>query len=246
MASLKSRIVAIKIYDDHLLDQIGFDDCNPQSNGEYHLLDKIIQSDDFVLDIGANCGEWSKRALAKGAEVIAFEPVEQEFEELKKIDNQKFKSYQIALSDKDSTQTFYVCTKPLERGGSSFFRNNAHWNKISVPTRSLDSFMEEHKINHIDFAKIDTEGAEADILYGSRCTLTNQNISCVQFEYGGTYPDANKTLREVYEYLTGLNYKVYRVVSDGLIHISRWHNELENSLYSNYVACASNIELATY
>jgi len=126
---------------------------------------------------------------------------------------------------------------------SSFFRSPPHWNKISVPTRSLDSFTKEHNINHIDFAKIDTEGAEANILYGGKNMVSNQNISCIQFEYGGCYPDANKTLYEVYQYLTAFGYKIYRIIDDGLIYINEWNNKIENSLYSNYLAHSCNIEL---
>lgn len=128
---------------------------------------------------------------------------------------------------------------------SSLFRNWSDWKTITVPTRSLDSFILEHQIGYIDFAKIDTEGAEANILFGSKHILSRQNIGCIQFEYGGCYPDAGKTLYEVYHYLTGYGYKIYRLVSDGMVRIDKWHDELENSLYSNYIAHAPNVNFVS-
>ena len=133
------RTITIDIQTNNLLlKDVGFDNCDPKTNGEYNILDKLICSSDFVLDVGANCGEWSKRALDNGAHVIAFEPVPHEFDVLKKINNPNFKCHQIALNDKDGVETLYVCTKPLEKGMSSFYRSPEHWNKISVQTRSLD------------------------------------------------------------------------------------------------------------
>lgn len=243
MKSTLKREIKITVYADSLLDNEGFNNCDPKSNGEYNFLTQAINADDLVLDIGANCGDWSQQALARGAKVIAFEPVPHEFEELKKINNTNFTAYNFAINDRDGMETFYVCTKPLERGGSSLFRHHAHWDKITTPTRSLDTFIEEQQFNHIDFVKIDTEGAEANILYGSKNTLIAQKISCIQFEYGGTYPDANKTLKEVYFYLTELEYKIYRIVKGGLIYINKWHEELENNRYSNYVAFAHYITI---
>lgn len=232
----KNSMENIKIYENHLMDNIGFDDCNPITNGEYNILNKIIQPSNFVFDIGANCGDWSNQALERGANVVAFEPVPHEFDKLQQINNPKFKAYQFALNDKDETHELHVCVKPLEKGMSSLFRNWDDWKTISVATRSLDSFIEENKIEYINFAKIDTEGAEANILYGASKTLTNQNIGYIQFEYGGCYLDANKTLYEIYQYLTKFDYKIYRIVSDGIIHIDAWNDKLENYLYSNYIA----------
>jgi len=79
------RLIEVEVkINDHSFDETGFNNCDPKTNGEYNILDKIIYDSDLVFDIGANCGEWSKRALDKGASVIAFEPVPHEFEELKK------------------------------------------------------------------------------------------------------------------------------------------------------------------
>ena len=106
---------------------------------------------------------------------------------------------------------------------------------------TLDSFCKQHKINHIDFLKIDTEGSELNVLKGAHTMLKNHNINVIQFEYGGTYPDANITLEQVYNFLAELEYDIYRIVNDGLIHVDSWHTQLENNQYSNYLAVAQSI-----
>ena len=46
--------------------------------------------------------------------------------------------------------------------------------------------------------KIDVEGAELDVLLGAKELLNKGHIDYLQFEYGGTFVDANVTLRQVF------------------------------------------------
>ena len=107
-----------------------------------------------------------------------------------------------------------------------------------MKTITLDSFCKKNQILHIDFLKIDTEGSELGVLLGAHNLLTNKQIEIIQFEYGGTYPDAGITLKEVYNLLEKNGYRVFRIIPNGLIQISRWRDALENARYSNYLAIA--------
>ena len=51
-------------------------------------------------------------------------------------------------------------------------------------------------VKEIDFLKIDVEGFELAVIQGSKNMLAS-GIKCVQFEYGGTYHDANTTLQQI-------------------------------------------------
>jgi phenylpropionate dioxygenase-like ring-hydroxylating dioxygenase large terminal subunit len=67
-------------------------------------------------------------------------------------------------------------------GEHSFVFKGGKKNFIDVPTTSLDKFISENKIKRIDFLKMDCEGAEYEILFGSR-PETLRKISRISMEY---------------------------------------------------------------
>jgi GTPase SAR1 family protein len=52
---------------------------------------------------------------------------------------------------------------------------------VEAQGRSLDSFCEEHSINHIDFIWMDTQGAEREVLAGMKDSYVN--IDYIYTEY---------------------------------------------------------------
>lgn len=54
-------------------------------------------------------------------------------------------------------------------------------NSVEVETKTLDSFCKEHKIKHIDFLWMDTQGAEGKIFNGAKRML--KNVDYVYTEY---------------------------------------------------------------
>jgi len=218
----------------------GYDNCNMMTNGESLLLAEFAESK-VVFDVGANKGEWSKIFLAAApkAQIYAFEPVPQIFTQLSsKLQNTTVRSFNLALSNVSharKTIHFY----PKETGMSSLYKRTGvrlSSNAITIQTVRLDDFCRENGIHHIDFLKIDTEGSEWDVIQGASTLFANRAIGAVQFEYGGTYKDANITLEQVYQYLTAQGYEVFRITSEGLVPIRAWRPALENYRYSNYLA----------
>ncbi len=59
----------------------------------------------------------------------------------------------------------------------------------SVSLRSLDSFVEEHGIESIDFIKIDVQGAERDIFRGGKKALQNTCFIVSEIEFIPIYKD---------------------------------------------------------
>jgi hypothetical protein len=68
--------------------------------------------------------------------------------------------------------------------------------------------------------------------------LKERSISLVQFEYGGTYPDAGITLKEVFDLLRSYGYEVHRILPDGLVRIPKWRDVHEDYQYANFLAVA--------
>jgi FkbM family methyltransferase len=229
------------------IDNIGFDNCDPQTNGEYALIPYLIRPGDIVFDIGANKGTWSRNVLSivSPVRIYSFEPVADTFAVLKdNLGDSRASLHNVAISDSDGGKTFFYYNQSSQSAElSSFYRRSFSIEQrlrikpipIPVRTRTLDSFCKEHLIPYIDFLKIDTEGAELDVLRGAFELLRERKIKTIQFEYGGTYPDAGITLRQVCQLLSSYGYTIFRILPDGLVHIRRWHDSLENNLYSNYL-----------
>lgn len=232
----------MRIYPQHAQNsEAGLNNSNMATNGEYLLLKNYLKPHQVIFDVGASIGEWSREILhlQPTAQLLAFEPLPEVFAELSK--NCKCQTYNLALSDQEGKVDFFSYHSHSQLSGL-FHRPIVDQllheppQIISVEQTTLDFFCSAHRIEKIDFLKIDTEGAELKVLLGAQNLLNSHRIDAIQFEYGGTYLDAKITLREVLQLLTHHGYSVFRILPDGLMHISHWEDRLESMQYSNYFA----------
>lgn len=235
----------VSVYDDiEPYRSLNFNNPNPKSNGEECIVRNFIKDNDIVFDIGANKGDWSDcvKKYVSNVNIYAFEPMVNVFQNLKNSNkSQTMHCFNCAISNKIGSRLFYYYSH--HDGCSGFFerKNVSHLigevsNTLSVPTTTLDSFCDENEIERINFLKIDTEGAELEVLQGSQELLRAKKIDHIQFEYGGTYPDAGITLRQVLEIFFDSGYYVFRELPDGLVWVKEWTESRENLYYSNYFA----------
>lgn len=225
------------------------------ATGEINLIRCLINKGDVVFDVGANCGDWTRAVLAHTSpkKIYAFEPIPAVADAFKQhIDNDCVSLYELAVSNTCGSFPFfyYPSQEGLWEDGvlSSLYRRarvedlfKVDGYEINVPTVTLDEFCAEHQVDSIRFLKIDTEGAEYDILQGAKALLLAQKIDFIQFEYGQTYTDSKRTLKEVYEFLTQCGYVIFKVHRNGIIHVKRWFDLLEDFYQSNFVAVSAEI-----
>ena len=250
----QEKIVGISIKTDSpAFDSTGYNNDNIMTNGEFNVLTKIVKKGDVIFDVGANKGNWSKFVLEKNPDVkiFAFEPVPETFHILENnVKGQNAVLYNLAISNEDKQKTFYHWANSSESGElSSLYRRheverrmNIAVRPIAVQSRTLDSFCKENSINHIDFLKIDTEGAELDVLNGAAKLLDSKSICTIQFEYGGTYRDSGITLKQIFELMQRKGYQIFRIIENGLLHIPSWRDALENYQYANYIATEAKLK----
>lgn len=151
-----------------------------------HLIKKgfFVSSPLVVLDAGARGGfEDHWKWFGNQVRLIGFEPNEKECEKLNDDHKKNNKEYHpIALGAEKGKRILYLYS---HRPSSSFYKPNVKLlqrfpdyrnakieGKCLVAATDLDSFISERGIGAIDFMKIDTEGAEYDILHGGKKTLS--------------------------------------------------------------------------
>lgn len=135
---------------------------------EYWLPEHIDPK--VILDIGGNVGITSIYLANRfpNAQIFTFEPIKENFQVLSKnvASFPNITGLNIALSDEDGQKQLIHSPEPHNFGGFSFFQREAAGDatKITVATRRPESILKELGVAHVDLIKIDTEGAEYDIL----------------------------------------------------------------------------------
>lgn len=127
-----------------------------------------INENDIVFDIGANNGFFTVYAglKARSGRIIAFEPVKELFEKIRaniklnKLTNVSVEN--VAVSNKNTFEKFFISKE--HNGFHSMFRRNDSDEQIEVKNLKLENYCLEKNIDHIDFLKLDCEGAEYDII----------------------------------------------------------------------------------
>lgn len=156
---------------------------------DYFKGDCRIQPGDVVVDCGGNIGLFTSIALDMGASrVLSFEPFPNNFE-LNRKNNPIAEVFNLAVSNK-TDDTIELLYTPTGNGGHTIIASEmqretpGHFEhkNIYVKTITLNDIISQNYIDHIDFLKVDTEGAELMIFEG----ISDENLSkirCIALEY---------------------------------------------------------------
>ena len=218
---------------------------NMALNGELALQRELVAAARgplVVFDVGANVGDWSRSlfSVASGRDIrlVAFEPSSYTARLLRR----SLEHYpnitveQAAVSDKSGSLELFLAGNAA--GINSLHAaalTNAPQGTERVQVTTLDEYCSEHAVEHIDFAKIDTEGNDLFVLRGATRMLGAQRIGLVQFEYTHRWIAARAFLRDVFDLVQPLGYVVGKVTPLGIETYRAWHYELETYHEANYV-----------
>ncbi len=140
---------------------------------EYRILHDLINPGDWVIDIGANIGHYTKRfseLVEAHGRVIAFEPVPTTFS-LLSANVQLFAHPNVSLINAAASDKLDVVSMSIPNfstGLTNYYEAHLSYaagSKLSVLTMPLDSLRIDQ---HISLVKIDAEGHEAFVLAGMR------------------------------------------------------------------------------
>lgn len=159
---------------------------------EYRLNDLAAMSLSCVVDLGANVGFFSSRIAAFSQKVICYEPVTDNFNQLKDNLKDLTNVYPVrkAVAGSSGTIRLYSPQYDGATGRYSILEKsdgNIENAYEEVPCITLDQLFEEHEINRCDLLKIDVEGAEYDIL-GAANDQTFSRIDRIYGEYHHPLP----------------------------------------------------------
>jgi FkbM family methyltransferase len=157
---------------------------------------QIVRPGMTVLDIGAHVGYYTKtfsKLVGSKGRVIAFEPHPLTFDILRwnarKLNNVTLS--QIATFDREGVATLYDsqldtsssalrCDESKRSFHKALLSNREIPPRIlqglptqsyAIKTRTVDSYLADRHINHVDFIKMDIEGAEMSALRGMKETI---------------------------------------------------------------------------
>lgn len=166
-------------------------------HGVYGMLGKFPPG--LALDVGAAAGLSTETILKVSPQtrVIALEP----FEGNHQYFNQRFagnpavKLIHAAASDKNATSKFHVpsTVKGTERGWEHMQGYSSlgmlvddadKRTSFEVPTIRLDTLVDEP----VRFLKIDTQGAELEVLKGAGRLISNHMVDILHIEFDGSEP----------------------------------------------------------
>jgi FkbM family methyltransferase len=144
-----------------------------------------VEENDLVVDIGFNYGLFSMTSLKyKPSKIIAFEPNPN----LIKTFTDFFKTsiieiHQRAVSNKNGKTIFY---ENMDPGMSTIFQDintDNIGNSYDVNIISFNDFIVDHKIERIDYLKVDCEGSEYGIFESIPNEYLMNNIGKIAIEF---------------------------------------------------------------
>ncbi|MEY2418904.1 MAG: hypothetical protein QOG90_1584 [Actinomycetota bacterium] len=208
------------------------------NNGEARVLDVLGPDLGVVFDVGANVGEWTARALAAGARSVhAFEisPTTAAGVAKRYEGDARVRVNAFGLSSAPGTITIHHYPDHPALTTITDYPHDAESTAIEAPVSTGDAYMAEAGVDHVDFLKLDVEGAEPSVIDGFAKAFRDGAIGAVQYEYGRVCILTKYLLRDFYEQMTSFGFTVGRIEPNG-VEFMPYDMALETFRDSNWLA----------
>lgn len=201
----------------------------------------VVLHPQVIFDVGANRGQTVKKLKRWFPQSIihCFEPVPDTLAFLKSATRQysniHYHPYGLAkaeqeaiinLLEDDSMNTLYLNDSdlPLKKG------------EMAVQLKTLDQVMAEEAIPSIDLLKIDTEGADLDVLQGASLALADERIRFIQVESGmNPFNDRHIPYHEFHDLMAHFGYLPFGLYEQHL----EWNGQARLRFVNAVFVCPS-------
>ena len=211
---------------------LGVGPADPQQPEERNFLRRHVNAaKPVIFDVGANIGQYATMALSvlPNAKITSFEPHPNAFAKLIDLAGRKgFIAINCAVGDRSGTINLFDCTADVGTELASTVPGvieRIHGESPAareVPLVSLDDFLREHEVPHIDLLKIDVEGAELAVLRGAREAISQHRIGAIQLEFNEMNTVSKTFVGDLLQELPGFH--IYRLLYNGdLLDITHRH-----------------------
>lgn len=211
---------------------------------------RLLKGKGTIFDVGANKGDYASALLdefGKQATVYCFEPSKPTYGLLKDRFQGKdnIQLFNFGFSDEDSTLSLYS-----DKEGStlaSLYPRDLNHVGIDMETteivelKTIDGFCVEQGIEHIDLLKLDVEGHELNALRGAHSLIGSDSVDFIQFEFGGCNIDSKTYFKDFFLALTP-NYRIYRILRNGIFLVVDYNEYLETFLTANFLAISHRLD----
>lgn len=197
-----------------------------------------------IFDVGANIGNYSyllSEMFGPESIVHSFEPSIKTFGVFKENTKKKANILPNNFGMSDSKKEELLYTNAEGSGIASMYKRNlVHFGIVldkneKIKLSTVDDYCEENKIKKINFLKIDVERHELSVLKGAEKMIAGGKIDFIQFEFGGCNIDSRTYFQDFFYKLKD-NFRIYRILKDGLFEIPRYDETLEIFVTTNYLA----------
>jgi FkbM family methyltransferase len=191
---------------------------------EMEFLNRYLRQGMTVLDLGAHHGFYTllaSKRVGNTGNVFAFEPSPREREALRlHLRMNRCKNVliqEMALGEQNMDADLHV-VEAWAAGCNSLRPPDvaARMSPVPVHVVRLDDWLAEHKIDHVDFVKLDVEGAELSILKGAQRFLERvpRPVILAEVQDVRTLPWGYRA-RDIVTMLEGLRYEWFQLSTQG-------------------------------
>ena len=193
-----------------------------EDNFNQIILKEIKNPNPIFLDIGAGEAESINRFknILPNSIIHSFEPIEERIQIIKSWlqtfpHNNNITLNHCAMGDIIEEKSFYVNDKTK---ASSFLKLNQKntvdrlKKQIKINVNTIDNYVKQNNIKHIDYLKIDTQGYEEEVLKGSIETLKLGIVKYIEIELIlSDYYEKTTNFYDMEKILLPLNYRLYHI-----------------------------------
>lgn len=220
-----------------------------KESGELYVLKYINEKFNnekslIIFDVGGNAGNYSKALydfFNSKATIHSFEPSKKTYEifldttkNIKQIIPNNFgfsdiENHQLLYTNADGSGLASIYHRKLGHFGISMDKSE------EVKLSTIDAYCQINNIDRIHFLKLDIEGHELKALNGGAQMINNKKIDVIQFEFGGCNIDSRTYFQDFFYFLKD-NYRIFRILKDGLFEIKSYKETYEIFITVNYLA----------